>query len=764
MGLISRPQGAGPPPRQEGDAWGAGGREVKDLPLLLRISGMWCPSCAWLVEEILRRTPGVREARVLFAADLARLRYDPRWVTPQEILGRIAALGYGASPPESPDQRSPHERREVVRLGVSLVLTANVMMISWALYAGFLSDLGPGGIGYLAMPMAALATPVIFYGGAPVFRRAWAALCCGGSVMETLIALGALAAFSYSLVQMTRGSLHLYFDTAAMLVTLVLLGKRMEGHARRVISRGLQGLQEAEATKVRVADGEREAWVRVEEVQPGNQCLIRAGERIPVDGRIVEGQGRVDESVVTGETRPVIRGAGQEVMGGTLLAEGEMRVAATRVGRESTVGRILRLVDEALETRSSSELLADRLTRWFIPAVAIMALAAGAWVWAQTSSADLALLRALTVLVISCPCALGVATPLAKVAAMEAGRSKGILVRNPGAFEEAHRLDVLVWDKTGTLTEGRLTLRGVIPWGAGQDEVLRMAAAVEAGSTHILAGEIMARARARSLEPVDAESSGAMAGMGVIGTAGGMQVLAGNRQLMGHGGLSIPPELEARARAAEAQGETAVFVGFGGQLRGLLVFGDAPKPGAREAIDAARARGMECWLVSGDAEETTGAVARALGIRHFRGGAPPEEKVRIVAGLRARGRAVGMVGDGVNDAAALASAHVGFALGARAAVSAQASDVVLLAEDPLQVLESLDLSAATRRVVRQNLLISLAYNGLGIPLAVAGVLNPLVAVLAMFASSLTVIGNSARLLRAGKAQAGPGREAGPGSR
>ena len=717
------------------------------LSLTIKVDGMWCPACSWLIEEVLRRTKGVLEPRVFFLSDLVQVKYLPHILSPQEIMTRISTLGYRPSFFPEGEALTREKKDLQLRLGVSSILAMNVMMISLALYAGFFRDLSQTVIGYFSYPLWLMTTPVIFYGGLPILRRAYAGLRYGSASMDTLISVGALAAYSYSLVQMARGSLHLYFDTASMLITLVLLGKYIEIHAREKISAGITDLYKLASQKVRLSNNGKEIWIPAKDAKPGDDFLVLGGERVPLDGRVFSGGGDVDQSIFTGEAMPVRKRPGDEIMGGVLLLEGNLKLKVTRVGQESTLGQMITLMQEALSRKNPVELLADRITRWFVPGIFVVSGAVALFLWKFNSSVDEALLRSLTVLIISCPCALGIAIPLVKVAAMGVGRAKGILVRNPEALEQAKDLDTIVFDKTGTLTEGNFSLQEIIAEGVSEQEALGRLASVEGFSTHFLAKEIVRKAGEKSVKMEEAAAFEELEGMGVKGSVEGTEVFIGNRRLMNKFGLDLASSLENRAFFSESRGMTVVFFGWNGQVHGLLVFGDSLKRGVPDFVRKLQARKIITWLVSGDAPATTRAVAEESGINEFRGQALPQDKVELIRSLQQKGRRVGMVGDGINDAAALAQADVGFALGTGTNIIQEASDFTLLAAEPTRILEVLDLSALTAKTVRQNLFFAFLYNGLAIPLAVAGLLNPLIAVFAMFASSLTVVGNALRISR-----------------
>jgi len=716
------------------------------LEMSLKIEGMWCTACSWLVQEILRRLPGMLTAEVFFFSDQARVRYLPHRITPQEIFERLSRFGYRAQPVDAePDLGQPESW---FRLGVATILTLNVMMISLALYGGFYQNLEVMGITSLSLPLFFLATPVVFYSGWPILLRGWHGLSLGRPSMDTLIATGSLAAYGYSVARMQTGSLHLYFDTAAMLITLVLIGREVEGRVRRRINLRAYELFELAGAKARRLFEGREQWVAASAVKCGDRVVVKAGERVPVDGRVVDCQATVDESMLTGESRPVAKAVDDDVLAGTLLLDGEVELCATRVGAASSLGQMIELIRDALAGKNPVEQFTDRLTHWFVPLIFCLAAVTFFGLRFTGGAAESALLRALTVLVIACPCALGIATPLAKVAVVSAGRSRGILIRDPTAFEQAYRLDTMVFDKTGTVTRGSFTLLEVYAPDHSEADVLRRAAAVESGAEHFLAREIGRQAERRGGEPLVADTLQNHAGLGVSGRVAGDQTAVGSRRFMGELGLPIPASISERAAAAEEQGMSVVFAAWLGEVRALMTFGDSIREGARQLIDALTAKGIEVWLVSGDSQATTAAVAGRLGVTRFAGQAKPEDKVAIIHRLQAEGRQVGMIGDGINDAAALALANVGFAMGSNPArLMEEASDVTLFGSSPERLLSVLTLSARLATAIRQNLTLAFLYNGIGMPLAMLGLLNPLLAVFAMFASSLTVIGNTLRVVR-----------------
>jgi Cu+-exporting ATPase len=481
-------------------------------------------------------------------------------------------------------------------------------------------------------------------------------------------------------------------------------------------------------------------------LKPGDVFLVMAGERVPLDGKVIAGGGFLDESILTGEARLVKKDPGSEVMAGTLLSDGELTVSTTRLGRESSLGQMIFLMQAALAEKNPTEHLADRITRWFVPGILLIAGITCPVLWFFQYSPEEILLRGLTVLVISCPCALGIATPIVKVAVLGLARSKGILVRDPASLEKAMGLDTLVFDKTGTLTEGDFALHEVVMEdGLQEEQVLSLIASVEAHSDHFLAREVLRKAGEKGIGFARADHFEIIDGMGIKGQAEGREIYIGNRSLLKNRCLNLSGPLDHKAREVEAQGKTVVFFAWDGEVRGFLVFGDFLRRGIGEMVRKIQSNKVALWAVSGDSQETTRSIALQAGISNFRGQAFPQDKVKLIRSLQAEGRRVGMIGDGINDAAALAQADVGFAFGAGTNILREASDITLLTPDPSRVTEAIDLSRRAVRTIRQNLFFAFFYNSIGIPLAVAGWLNPLIAVFAMFASSLTVIGNALRI-------------------
>jgi heavy metal translocating P-type ATPase len=746
-GIIPGPEG-GPSAGSPVDVPG-----LQPLDLTFRVVGMWCPSCAWLIREVLARSPGVTHADVSFATDTVRLKYLPHKISPETIVARAQRLGYAFVATERQEAVRQELGTLLLRLGVSSILTANIMMISFALYSGYFHDLPTAAIRYFSYPLLGMAAIVLIYGGLPILKRGWAALVCGLPSMDTLVSLGALSSFVYSAIQVAHNSLYVYFDTSSMLVTLVLIGRYVETRARERTSSSVADLYRVVGGKVRIAEAHHERWINADAVRQGERFAALLGDTVPMDSKILKGRALCDLSFLTGEPKPLARGPGDEVAGGSIMrGTEEVLLEALRTVGESTIGRIIETVEEALRKRGRYELMADGISRVFVPVVVAIAAATGLFSWLAGVRTDNAFLRSLTILLIACPCALGIAVPLVKVAIIGAARKKGILIREPGVLEKMKDVDTVVFDKTGTLTQGSYSLEAIVMENPmDRRELMGRLASVEAHSSHFLAHEIVREAKCGMDGIKQVEAFEAFPGLGVKGRTGGMDICIGSKDFMERSALKLGRTLAEKGESRQTGGRTVVFFGWVGSVQGFLVFNDALKPRARELIDAVRARAMDVWLVSGDSRETTLSVAGSLGISRFVGGVLPQAKVEMIRSLQAGGHRVAMIGDGINDAAALAIADAGCAIGAGADLAHEVCDIGLMASDPASLLDAFDLSALAAKAVRQNLVFAFFYNAVAIPLAAAGLLNPLLAVVAMFASSLLVTGNALRVSRKAEA-------------
>ncbi len=732
-------------------------REVEGgAELDLLIDGIRCASCVWLNERILARTPGVLSARVSYATHRARVRFDPARASVAALLERIGTAGY-APRPWSDTARRAAGRAEIrdllIRLGTAAFLVSQLMIYQAALYAGYFQGIDRGTRRLMEWISMGLTLPVFLYSGAPFLRGAWRSLRGGALGMDALVVVGSGAALVYSAFQMMRGG-EVYFDTAAMIPTLVLLGRLVEAAARsnasEAVSR-LAELQPQQARRLRAGAGGALARtvVPLSALAPGDRIEVVPGERIPVDGRVVDGASEVDESLVTGEPAPVEKAAGSAVIGGTLNRYGALVVEVSRAGQGTVLAGIVRAVEEAQARKPRLQAVADRAVAAFVPA--LLVVAAGtclAWL-AAGAALDRALMTGIAVVVIACPCALGLATPIAVLVATGVAGGRGILLRGGDVLERAARVTDAVLDKTGTLTRGRPTLAAAIPLDPALEPaaLLQLAAAAERRSEHHLAAAIREASAALPAAAGEPDAFRAVPGRGVVASLAGQEVLVGNRSLLAERGLAIPPEVEALAAERQARGETVVMVARAGRLAGLLALSDPVRPEARAALADLRALGLEPRVLSGDAERTTAAVAQALGVPH-RASATPVDKREAVARLQGAGRRVLFAGDGLNDAPALTQADVGVAVGRGTDVTLESADAILVRSDLALIPDLVRLSRRTVTLIRQNVFWAFFYNAVAVPLAMAGVLHPIMAAAAMAASSLFVVGNSLRVRRA----------------
>jgi Cu+-exporting ATPase len=615
----------------------------------------------------------------------------------------------------------------------------------------------------------ALAIPAVLWCGWPFFERGVASLRSGWLNMFTLIALGTGAAFLYSVVATVapglfppamrdaHGVIPTYFEAAAVIVALVLLGQVLELRAREKTGGAIRALLDlAPKTALRVLRGGKTKTVALASVEVGDILRVRPGDKIPIDGTVVEGRSAVDESMLTGEPIPVEKTIGDRVTGGTLNGSGSFDMRVDRTGAATTLAQVVEMVASAQRSRAPIQALADTVSGYFVPAViAVAVIAFIAWyLLGPAPQLAYALVAAVTVLIVACPCALGLATPISVMVATGRGAEAGVLVRNAAALERLAKVDTLVVDKTGTLTEGKPALTGVenMP-GFAPDEVLRLAASLEAGSEHPLAAAILRGAEARGLKLDKIEDFGAVTGQGVKGRSGGVTLLLGNQRLM-EGAKIDPSPLKARAEARRQEGETVMFLGVDGKLAGLVAVADPIKTTAAEAIATLHRLGLKIVMATGDNETTAKAVAARLGIDEVRAGLRPEDKLTIIKALQSKGAVVAMAGDGINDAPALAQADVGIAMGTGADVAMESAGLTLLKGDLRGVVRAVNLARATMRNIKENLFFAFVYNALGVPVA-AGVLypafgillSPIIAAAAMSFSSVSVVGNALRLRR-----------------
>lgn len=719
----------------------------------LDIAGMTCASCAGRVERSLAKAAGVIEASVNQATETATIQSVS--TDTDVLIQAVEEAGYSASIRAPADATNNDEarnaaaaKRELEHVVVAVLLSAPLVLPMLLALVGVTVTI-PGWIQF------AFATPVQFWLGARFYRAGWNALKARTGNMDLLVAIGTSAAYGLSLYHLLFpghvASGHYYFEASAVIITLVLLGKWLEGRAKRQTGAAIRALMALRPDRARiVAPDGAEREVDANQVRVGDLVRVKPGERIPVDGVVREGSSTADESMLTGESMPVSKARGDTVTGGSINGEGLILVETSAVGAETALARIVRLVESAQGAKAPIQRLVDRVSAIFVPVVvAVSALTFLSWL-GLGASFEAATLNAVAVLVIACPCALGLATPTAIMAGTGVAARAGVLIKDALALETAHRVDTVAFDKTGTLTRGEPQLVAAVPGGGLDDTALLvLAAGLQAGSEHPLARAVMAAARDHALLPAEAREVQALPGRGVSATIEGRSFILGSTRLMEENGVVLV-ELAAKARELEQEGRTISWIaelGASSRLLGMLAFGDEPKLAAKAAVEALHARGVRTIMLTGDNEGSARAIAARLGIDEVIANVLPENKAEVLSSMKRKGRVVSMVGDGVNDAPALAAADVGMAMGTGTDVAMHTADVTLMRGDPRLVADALAISGRTYSKIRQGLFWAFVYNVVGIPLAALGFLNPMIAAAAMALSSVSVVGNALTLRR-----------------
>ncbi len=722
------------PPAATADTW----------DITLDIAGMTCASCVARVEKVLSRVPGVQRAEVNLATERASI-HATQGVTADSLANAVRAAGYDAHAfrPDTAagtDNANTRDRRDMVEALIALGLAA-ILALPMGFMAFDIQLILPGWVQLL------LASLVQFYFGARFYAASFRAVRARAGNMDLLVALGTSAAFGLSLYEMAAGG-ELYFEAAAVVIALVRLGKALETGARHRAIAAVRALTKLRPATAHVFRASSEVEIKLERVVVGDIAIIRPGERIPVDGRVIEGNSEVDEAHITGENLPVSKGSGDRVTGGAINGSGLLRVETTAIGAETVLSRIVRLIEDAQGAKSDIQRLVDRVSAVFVPVVLLIAqLTLVGWLLSGMPT-ESAILRAVAVLVIACPCALGLATPTAILAGTGIAARHGILIKDPDVLERAHAVRLVVFDKTGTLTMGRPEITAMVALDGNEDDLLADAAAVQAGSEHLLARAVLQAANARGLQPPVASLVYAIPGHGMQANVAGRTLLLGKLALLRQHGID-PAGMEARAGELAAAGRTVSWlaeVAPNRRVRGLLAFGDIVKPSAAAAISQLARDGISSVMLTGDNQASAQAIAAKLGMKQVEADVLPADKAARVVALRKQAP-VAMVGDGVNDAPALAAADVGMAMATGTDVAMHAAGITLMRGDPMLVPQALDIARRTQAKIRQGLFWAFVYNVIGIPLAAFGLLTPTLAGAAMALSSASVVLNALSLRR-----------------
>lgn len=716
-------------------------KQNSNIPI--SITGMTCASCVAHVEKALKKVPGVTDASVNLATESAQVKVGSPSVRPEDLIRAIEDAGYEAQVicPYEESASKPEEKEAEKRADLRKQFYAFVGSALFTIPIVFPMVLSFLGSDWMLPPWLelVLATPVQFVFGARFYQSTFSALKARSASMDLLVALGTSAAYFLSVFLMLHSSHQLYFESSAVVITLVLMGKWLEAKARFQTTQAIRSLQALRPDRARVIRNGKEVEVPLKEVCLGDHVIVRPGERIPVDGVVIEGKSQVDESLITGESLPALKEKDRFVIGGSVNQDGVLQIKTERLGAETTLSKIIRLVEDAQAEKAPIQRLVDRVSAVFVPAVLIIALFTFVASWYFGGDASIAVIHAVAVLVIACPCALGLATPTAIMVGTGLAAKHGVLIQNAEALELAHSIETVVFDKTGTLTEGKIKVVSVKSSANDPSSLLQIAASVQTGSEHPLGRAMVAEAQRQGVSYEKATDIRVVPGLGIEGRAEGKKIIIGNAAFMREQGISAPDSTFNISFVAQTEPEK--------KLLGEFTLSDSIKPSARKAISELERRGVSVVMLTGDHRSTATQVASELGIKDVRAQVLPQDKVRIIEDLKKRGVVVAMVGDGINDAPALAAAQVGMAMSTGTDVAMQVSGVTLMRGEPLLVPDVIEISKRTYRKIQQNLFWAFIYNIVGIPLAAMGYLSPWIAGGAMAFSSVSVVSNSLLLKR-----------------
>lgn len=722
------------------------GYEVPLIKKTLIIEGMTCAACSTRVEKALKKLDGVVKANVNLSNNKATVEYPSGAIEDDTLIKTVEKAGYKAEIEVERDLDREKELREkeIKSLKTSFIISA--ILSAPLLSAMFFHMAGVDNILLNGWFQFALATPVQFIIGWRFYKGAYNALRGGGANMDVLVAMGTSAAYFYSVYNVIVGVHEYYFEASAIIITLILLGKTFEAVAKGKTSEAIKKLMGLQPKTARVVRDGEEIDLPIEKVEIGDIIVVRPGEKIPVDGKIVEGHSAIDESMITGESIPVDKSVDDEVIGATINKLGSFKFKATKIGKDTVLSQIVKLVEDAQGSKAPVQRLADKISGIFVPIVVGIAALTFIIAYFLTGEFDIGLINAVAVLVIACPCALGLATPTAIMVGTGKGAENGILIKSGEHLERAHKMNAIVFDKTGTITKGEPEVTDIITFETERDEMLRIAASIERTSEHPLGQSIVKKGQEELIKLSEPEKFMAVPGKGLKAIFEGKEVFIGNRKLMKDNNISIEIA-EEKLLSLEEQGKTAMILGINGKLSGIIAVADGIKETSKKAISDLKDMGLDIYMMTGDNARTARAIAEQVGIDNILAEVLPENKAEEVEKIKSTGKHVGMVGDGINDAPALAAADVGFAIGTGTDVAMEAADITLMRGDLSGVVTAIRLSHMTMKTIKQNLFWAFFYNSVGIPFAALGFLNPMVAGAAMAFSSVSVVTNSLRLKR-----------------